>query len=465
MAANLAQLNGYLNNTLNLSDVMRAAVNAQGLQSFDAFQGLTDNDIKDICKNVRSPGGMIPDPANAGQQIPNRGVAMGHLHEKRLRMLNYFVNHLVKIQRPFQVGLATLARLLACWRLKEAEDEDVDIDNPEKLKNVDHVRQVLENIDHVLTTRLGANQIPLAYVTRDVVALPAAADDPGFGLPNLKDELIRRAPHNTETYVADNQAVWNVIRHVTHETNGWSWVQSFARRRDGRGAYLSMKQHYLGESFQAKIKTTAEKVLDTAFFDGKKRNYTFDKYISALKGAFSDLEQYGEPLSEDKKIRTLLKGISDPTLITATSQIMATPALQASLDDAATFLQRFIDTQSSLVGRNRQLANTTSGGRHAKGGRGGGRGGRGSGRGRGGRNDRKIKSAFDPSDPGRSYSRAEYNTLTKEQRAKCYEAREGSPSKRKVASATTDDDDDGNKKRKPDGVGDSMTRRPSGRQS
>jgi hypothetical protein len=83
MAANLAALNNYLLNTLLIQDQdVRVALNQQGLQAFGEFTNLTNDDIKDICKNVCSPGGLIKDPnaaAGAGALVPNRGVTLGHV--------------------------------------------------------------------------------------------------------------------------------------------------------------------------------------------------------------------------------------------------------------------------------------------------------------------------------------------------------------------------------------------------
>ena len=41
---------------------MRTAINDQGLTRIDDFIGLTDQDIKDLCDNIRKPGGTIPNP-------------------------------------------------------------------------------------------------------------------------------------------------------------------------------------------------------------------------------------------------------------------------------------------------------------------------------------------------------------------------------------------------------------------
>ena len=113
MAGNLAALNAYLNNTLNISDqATRDALNEQGLDSSDSFKQLTDQDIKDLGVACRKPGGMMANPnaaaENAPAVIPNRGVALSFLSVKRLRMLCYYIHHMERIQRPFQYNQAMM---------------------------------------------------------------------------------------------------------------------------------------------------------------------------------------------------------------------------------------------------------------------------------------------------------------------------------------------------------------------
>ena len=115
MAGNLASLNNYLNGIFNISEqATREALNTQGLDSADTFRQLTDQDIKDLCNACRKPGGMIVNPnaaaPNAPAHIPNPGVALSFvsISIKRLRMLQYYIHHMERIQRTFQFNQATM---------------------------------------------------------------------------------------------------------------------------------------------------------------------------------------------------------------------------------------------------------------------------------------------------------------------------------------------------------------------
>jgi hypothetical protein len=89
----------------------------QGLTSFLDFKTLTEKDITQICANVCCPGVLILSPMLPGccrgrdvaaaaadhpllpPQIRNPGTLVGHVVEVRLKMLCYFVKHLVCVQR------------------------------------------------------------------------------------------------------------------------------------------------------------------------------------------------------------------------------------------------------------------------------------------------------------------------------------------------------------------------------
>ncbi len=199
MAANLAALNNYLNGTLFIPLLVRDAVIAQGLSSFDDFIGLSDSDVKNVCTNDMRPGGSIQNPAWVvdgimPQFITNPGAAVGKFHEIRFRQLRFYRNYLSLVQRPMIPLQSPLIRLVEAWVFsKEIKNHDNSIlIMPLKLEKSDEARKVIENLDDYLKKHRNANGIPLAYLTRDDVAAPDVADDPGYATPSFDKEMIRR---------------------------------------------------------------------------------------------------------------------------------------------------------------------------------------------------------------------------------------------------------------------------------
>jgi hypothetical protein len=388
------QFDVYMNVVLGINDVeVRDALRAQGLGTSNDYIGLTESDIEDVCKIIRRPGGTIPNPlAGRGGRgmmppplhLPNPGSQIGHLHEKRLKLVRYFMFHLQRVQRDFDPAIATLFTLQQIYQLKDVDDEETKPTMPDKLVKTEKVREVIENIESVLFTMKGINGVPLLYVVRDLVALPTGQGDdvdPGFGLPTYTQEMIRRAPHIGVYFREAQKSVWNIIRHVTHGGPGWNWVQSFARLQDGRNAFLSMKRYYLGESYTRRIQIAAETTMSTAFYNGQVRTFRFGDYVDKLKGAFSDIESTGEIIDQQRKIRILMQGISDNRLRTGKATVLANTNMYGDFETVVNFLTTLLDEEQSMAVATRSHQRNVSSVRINSHGRGDSRGARG-GRGR-----------------------------------------------------------------------------------
>jgi hypothetical protein len=218
-------------------------------------------------------------------------------------------------------------------------------------------------------------------------------------------------------------------------------VQSHQRTNDGRAAYLALKFHYLGEAYSSRIRASADNTIDSAYYDGKSRSFTFEKYCEVLKAAFTDIEVTGEDVSETRKVRVLLHGIKDKRLDTAVAQVLATQELRATFETALNFIAKFADDLRSLdtSGRAQQLRNVSSVTVN-RGGRSGGRGSTSSGRstsnagrlfnrGGSGRGGRGSYSKWKPED--RYYPYEEWKDLTGDQKTKVRELK-----KKRDASVT-----------------------------
>ena len=396
MAANVAFAN-YLTGTLNFTPAQRNAVVEQGISEFDELKSLSDAEISRMCTNIcHTP--MQPAvpavPAGRGGRGGHAGraavppVSIPITYERRLCILAWYLRHLDRVQRDFDENIADIVFLDSSAEVvaMEAEDRKRKKDLPNKMISVAQVRATIEELDNYFETILGANGAPLAYVTRKTVA----PQDWEAVFNYDTREMIARAPHTPPFYSKDNAEVWLVIRHVLYDTEGWSWISQFERARNGRAAYLAIKDHYLGTSNRSRIKMLAEKALENTYYEGDKKSFTFEKYCSIHKMAHKDLADYDEPVSEDKKVRKLLANIRTNHLSAACAAVLATEHLYSSFDLTVNYLTTFA-ASSQLLGqgpRNVAANYTGRGGRDGRGGR--GRGNRGGGRnggrdGRGGR--------------------------------------------------------------------------------
>ena len=429
-ASPLDILNAYMDVVLQITDqAARDALNAQGLRAISDFEALSEDDIAEICSNARKPGGMIPNPNPLGPPlIANPGIMIGHLAEKRLKMFRYFVIHLNKVNRTFVGTVPNLADLQTLYQFKESETEhDNEIPMPEKLTSIENIRVVLEDLDHYLESKRGVTGIPLAAYTRSDPNVAPENEDPTFGAPTILAEMIRRAPHTGPTYATDNLAVWDVVRHITHDGPGWGWVQPFARSRNGRAAYQALRTHYLGDAFQSRLRAKADQTLESVYYDGAKRNFTYERFIETLQRAFTDLESTGEAVSEERKVRILLTGIADARLESAKNQILATPTLRATFETASNFLAEVLDSKVSYSASNRKQARISSIQSQNKG----------KGRNNNGRNNKKNEDKEKEELTDRYYTPKEWSKLSGPERQRVREVREERDKRRGVASLTS----------------------------
>jgi hypothetical protein len=194
MAGNLAAFTKHLTNTLALPANVTDAVVQQGYALFDNMDYLEDDDIDRLCMAIRRPGGQIT--TAAGVQRNDPGVAIGQMHQSRLKQLAYYIKYTCLLSNTFTAAQATLARLPAAYAYKKTADQKVkngNPDMPETFTTAKKARDHLENMNSWIAESFGIGDLPLDYVVRDEVNPPVDADDPGHASPTYKDELIRRA--------------------------------------------------------------------------------------------------------------------------------------------------------------------------------------------------------------------------------------------------------------------------------
>jgi hypothetical protein len=347
----------YMIGTLEINnDALRAAIRNQGILTFSDFIGMEEDDIKSITSNIRKPGGTLPRPVrnDPNAVIPNPGISVGHVITRRLEMVRYYINHCDRIQRlPVVANDMTLQRLTGVFLHFKNEKDPTDVEMPGKILKIEDIRTNIENLDSYLMNALGETFLPLAYLVREQVELPLI--DQGFGLPSFHEEMVSRGDHQGTAFQRDNITLWNVISHMTHGGFAWNWVSSYERTRNGRQAYIALKTHYLGQSYQERIKAAADAVLQKTYFDGT-RSFSFESYITTLQKAFTDLEATGEAVAEERKVRVLLRGVTASSMQTAVATVNANRHLKSYFEAAVNYLSEVSDTQKSMASAKRNVS-------------------------------------------------------------------------------------------------------------
>lgn len=333
-------------------------VEDQGMTSLDELRLLSDEDVGVLCKVTRRPGGMMNVPgavAAAGavpQQMANPGIPVAQRAENNLKLACYFLRFKERTSRAVTPADITLASVRDLREYQEWEKQYEDPEAPELSK--DWPRN-MENLREYLRGCLGTTKIPLAYVIRADIQVPAA--DPAEGYDSNQAELIARAPimdgnNYVQTYLRDREKVWELISDITREMDCWTYVRPAQRNRDGRLAFNNLYGHYLGVNNVDNMATQAEAKLTATTYNGEKRRWNFEKYVKLQVDQFTileDLVQYGYAgIDERSKVRFLMNGIKTKDFDSVKTRIMSDETLRTDYDACVNLFKDYLAQNPTL---------------------------------------------------------------------------------------------------------------------
>jgi hypothetical protein len=281
-------------------------VDEQGMDSCKELCYLTDDKVEGLCQVVQKPGGTIPNPnaAVAGQPavISNPGTVILKRAENNLKLACHFICHYAHISHAVVVAMITLNGVRAMHPLKQQEEDHEDPEPPENLINAKDWPKTFEGLLEYFRTCLGATKIPLVYVIRDNIEVPAEADDPATNYLMPQDKMIARAPIQDAAgifmahYITDQETVWEKLVSLTRDHTCWTYVKPAQHARDGRAGYQALYERFLGPNNTNNLAASAESKLKKATYFGEKKHWNFEKYVNLQKEQHNILEgltQYG----------------------------------------------------------------------------------------------------------------------------------------------------------------------------
>ena len=136
-------------------------------------------------------------------------------------------------------------------------DEDKS-DVPALHKNLTSLKWMELFKDYLYCT-FGLRKCPLQYVIYDKVVPELEDDDPllpdkSYGVSgSLVDELIKRIKYDDPLYKPDNVMVYSILEESIRNRIYASTIKSFARRKDGRSAWILMVSSHAGKDKWEKL--------------------------------------------------------------------------------------------------------------------------------------------------------------------------------------------------------------------
>ena len=173
-----------------------------------------------------------------------------------------------------------------------------------------------------LSTIPGVNGIPLSYVIRE-----AEEPDRTLDYPSFNEKAIACAPLTGPNFQADARKVHQLLKSFLQTETAEQWIKSIARRQSGREDMIALRNHYSGEGTTTRRIAQAEGYRDTLYYKHEK-SLSFSSFLDKIQKMFNMFQEEGEAVTEQAKVRMLLKKIQHPQLQNAVSALR----IRAQLD-------------------------------------------------------------------------------------------------------------------------------------
>ena len=173
--------------------------------------------------------------------------------------------------------------------LKDRKKKEVS--TPQISQKLDVVRWTETFLDF-LSRIVGARNVPLAYVVRDVDIIDYTVpfvliDDTCYTKDSrsLEEELIKRASHNHPLFKADNASVYHMLEEATQTMVYYASIKPFQRKKDGRNAWSSIVKQYAGDDQWKRQLEKSEDYINSKVWKGN-TNHPLADHVSKHRNSY-----------------------------------------------------------------------------------------------------------------------------------------------------------------------------------
>mgnify|MGYP001328444443 FL=1 len=314
----------------------REALVAQGISSVEDLTMMSEKDIDAMMKHMSQWRGPGAGAAAAQVQMPFLAVL-------KLKVMREWVLERQRLGLTTNVNLFTVVVCTEMMtRLKNNKDQKRARDDivVTKLIVLKDMTKAWTKFSELLVTYLGctigAAEIPLTYLLREHADVTPNIQDADYD--NDEDHLVATTVLTGPHFTIDNTTLYEELKPLVINGAGWSFIKQFDRTKNGREAFLALKNQAEGQSAKLTRKTEAYATLKAATYRGRNGPNTFQHYVEIFQEAFNELADLDEPVPESKKVSDFLAGISDPILKTGKDVVLGDPVKLADFTECQQYL-------------------------------------------------------------------------------------------------------------------------------
>jgi hypothetical protein len=168
------------------------------------------------------------------------------------------------------------------------------------------------------------NGVPLSYVVREVAE---PADDVDY--ESFNEQAIACSPLTGPVFQADSRKVHQLIKSFLQTETAEQWIKPLARKQSGRADMEALRKHYSGEGNTSRRIAVVERIRDSLHYKNE-RAMQFSAFLDKLQKMFNIFEEEDEQMTEQAKVRMLLKKVEHPQLQDTSATSVLTYITQTS---------------------------------------------------------------------------------------------------------------------------------------
>jgi hypothetical protein len=327
----------------------------RGLSSMDSLQDQEKNQVANMCKCIERGTNGTP------------GIPLNSDSIKWLKLGTYAIKRRQYCGWQTTTMDLTKTELQKWSNFKQSEEDYKEPTDPPTndsnrlFKDWSKTFKILDR--YIGDMRGDDSKIPLGAIIRKL-------EDPSplnLGTPNdylgIIDIMTQHYPHweydldsdqmkRPYFYSQDNHKVLKILLNIFQNTPAYTYIERFERKRDGRGAYWALFDHYLGQHQVTHMVSKALHALETLQYTGEKKDYNWEKHVNRHVRNHNVLDSMvgrGDfrGLGESQKIRKLLDGIHCPPLEFMKATILGQPDVYKTFHKASMLFGDYIQHNKS----------------------------------------------------------------------------------------------------------------------